>query len=42
MKGLPSGLDAALDACMEAALVSDDWDDVLAPLASALNLLDVH
>ena len=26
-------------ACMEAALISDHWDDALAPLASALNLV---
>ncbi|HET9230653.1 MAG TPA: helix-turn-helix transcriptional regulator [Vitreimonas sp.] len=39
MNDLPGELDAALDACMDAALISDQWDDALAPLASALNLV---
>lgn len=39
MAGLPKELDEALDACMEAALISDHWDDALVPLARALNLV---
>jgi DNA-binding CsgD family transcriptional regulator len=39
MSDLPGGLDAALDTCIEAALVADQWDEALGRLASALKLV---